>query len=41
MMTIEEGKYKQAKGIQNIFNKIIARNIPNLVIQMVIQVQDA
>jgi hypothetical protein len=30
IMGIEEGEEGQAKGIQNIFNKITAKNFPNL-----------
>jgi hypothetical protein len=30
IMGIEEGKELQAKGIHNIFNKIITENFPNL-----------
>jgi hypothetical protein len=29
-MGIEEGEEVQAKGMENIFNKIIAENFPNL-----------
>jgi hypothetical protein len=29
-MGIEEGEEVQVKGIHNIFNKIIAENLPNL-----------
>jgi hypothetical protein len=39
-MGIEEGEV-QAKGIHNIFNKIIAGNFPNLEKTMSIQVQEA
>jgi chromosome segregation ATPase len=38
IMGIEEGEEVQAKGIQNIFNKIIAENFPNLEKTMPIQV---
>jgi hypothetical protein len=38
---IEEGEEVQAKGIQNIFNKIITENFPNLEKIMPIQVQEA
>jgi chromosome segregation ATPase len=37
----EEGDEVQTKGIYNIFNKIITENLPNLVITMPIQVQEA
>jgi hypothetical protein len=40
-MDIEEGKEVQAKGIHNIFNKIITENFPNLEKTMPIQVQEA
>jgi hypothetical protein len=40
-MGIEEGEEVQAKGICNIFNKIIAENFPNLEKEMPIQVQEA
>jgi hypothetical protein len=40
-MGIEEGEEVQAKGICNIFNKIIAENFQNLEKTMHIQVQDA
>jgi chromosome segregation ATPase len=39
IMGIEEGKEVQAKGIHNIFNKIITKNFPNLEKTMPIQVQ--
>jgi chromosome segregation ATPase len=38
---IEEGDEVQAKGISNIFNKIITENFPNLEKTMPIQVQEA
>jgi hypothetical protein len=38
-MSIEEGEEVQAKGICNIFNKIITENFPNLEKTMPIQVQ--
>jgi hypothetical protein len=38
-MGIEEGEKVQAKGICNIFNKIITENFPNLGKTMPIQVQ--
>jgi hypothetical protein len=41
IMGIEEGEEMQAKGICNIFNKIITENFPNLVNAMPIQVQEA
>jgi hypothetical protein len=41
IMGIEEGEEVQAKGIHNIFNKIIAENFPNLEKTMPIQVQEA
>jgi hypothetical protein len=37
-MGIEEGEEVQAKGIHNIFNKIIAENFLNLEKTMVIQI---
>jgi hypothetical protein len=40
-MGIEEGKEGQAKGMHNIFNKIITGNFPNLEKTMSIQVQEA
>jgi hypothetical protein len=40
-MGIEEGEEVQAKGICNIFNKIITKNFPNLEKVMPIQVQEA
>jgi hypothetical protein len=40
-MGIKEGEEVQAKGICNIFNKIIAENFPNLEKEMPIQVQEA
>jgi hypothetical protein len=40
-MGIEEGEEVQAKGIHNIFNKIITENSPNLEKTMPIQVQEA
>jgi hypothetical protein len=40
-MGIEEGKEVQAKGIHNIFNKIITENFPNPEKAMPIQVQEA
>jgi hypothetical protein len=41
IMSIEEGEEVQAKGICNIFNKIITENFPNLEKTMPIQVQEA
>jgi hypothetical protein len=41
IMDIEEGEEVQAKGIHNIFNKIITENVPNLEKTMPIQVQEA
>jgi chromosome segregation ATPase len=41
IMGIEEGEEGQAKGICNIFNKIITENFPNLEKTMPIQVQEA
>jgi hypothetical protein len=38
---IEEGEEVQAKGICNIFNKIITENFPNLKEVLPIQVQEA
>jgi hypothetical protein len=40
-MGIEEGEEVEAKGIPNIFNKIITENFPNLEKAMSIQVQEA
>jgi hypothetical protein len=40
-MGIEEGEKVQAKGIHNIFNKIITENFPNLEKTIPIQVQEA
>jgi hypothetical protein len=37
---IKEGKEVQAKGIYNIFNKIITENLPNLEKTIPIQVQE-
>jgi hypothetical protein len=37
---IEEGEEVQAKGICNIFNKIITENFPNLKTDLPIQVQE-
>jgi chromosome segregation ATPase len=41
IMGIEEVEEVQAKGIRNIFNKIITENFPNLEKTMLIQVQEA
>jgi hypothetical protein len=41
IMGIEEGEQVQAKGICNVFNKIITKNFPNLQKTMPIQVQEA
>jgi archaeosine-15-forming tRNA-guanine transglycosylase len=41
IMGSEEGEEVQAKGIHNIFNKIIIENFPNLEKTMPIQVQKA
>jgi hypothetical protein len=41
IMAIEEGEVVQAKGIHNIFNKIIAEIFPNLKKVLSIQVQEA
>jgi archaeosine-15-forming tRNA-guanine transglycosylase len=38
IMVIEEGEEVQAKGMHNIFNKIITENFPNLEKTMIIQV---
>jgi hypothetical protein len=40
-MGIEEGEEVQAKGIRNIFNKIIIDNFPNLEKDLPIQIQEA
>jgi hypothetical protein len=40
-MGIEEGEEVQAKGMHNIFNKIIAEKFPNLKKVLPIQVQEA
>jgi hypothetical protein len=39
-MGIEEGEEVQAKGMHNVFNKIMTENFPNLEKTMPIQVQD-
>jgi archaeosine-15-forming tRNA-guanine transglycosylase len=41
IMGIKEGEEVQAKGIHNIFNKIIIENFPNLEKAMPLQVQEA
>jgi archaeosine-15-forming tRNA-guanine transglycosylase len=41
IMGIEEGEELQAKGMRNIFNKIITENFPNLEKTIPIQVQKA
>jgi hypothetical protein len=41
IMDIEEGEEVQAKGMRNIFNKIITEKFPNLEKTMPIQVQEA
>jgi hypothetical protein len=40
-MGIEEGEEVQAKGIHNIFNKIITKIFPNIEKALPIQVQEA
>jgi hypothetical protein len=40
-MGIEKGEEVQAKGIHNIFNKIVTKNVPNLENVLPIQVQEA
>jgi hypothetical protein len=40
-MGIEEGEEIQTKGIDNLFNKIIVENFPNLKKEWVTQVQEA
>jgi hypothetical protein len=40
-MCIDEGEEVQAKGIHNIFNKIITENFPNLKKTMPVLVQEA
>jgi hypothetical protein len=40
-MGIEEGEEVQAKGIRNIFNKIVTENFPNLEKTIPIHVQEA
>jgi predicted nuclease with TOPRIM domain len=41
IMGIEEGEVVQAKGMRNIFNKIIMENFPNLEKDIPIQMQEA
>jgi hypothetical protein len=41
IMSIEEGKEVQVKGIHNIFNKIVTENFLNLEKDLPIQVQEA
>jgi hypothetical protein len=41
IMGIEEGEEVQAKGMRNIFNKIITENFPNIEKMMLIKVQEA
>jgi hypothetical protein len=41
IMGIEEGEEVQAKGMRNIFDKIITENFPNLEKTMLIQIQEA
>jgi hypothetical protein len=40
-MGIEEGEEVQAKGMHNLFNKIITENFPNLEKSMQVQMQEA
>jgi hypothetical protein len=40
-MGIEEGEEVQAKGMRNLFNKIIMENFPNLEKDICIQMQEA
>jgi hypothetical protein len=40
-MSIEEGEEVQAKGMNNIFNKIITENYPNLEKSIPIRMQEA
>jgi hypothetical protein len=40
-MGIKEGEEVQAKGIQNIFNKIVTEIVPNLKKVLPIQIQEA
>jgi hypothetical protein len=41
IMGINEGEEVQAKGVHNIFNKIIAKNFPDLEKEFPVQVQKA
>jgi hypothetical protein len=41
IMGIDEGEEVQAKGMYNIFNKIITENVPNLEKSIPIQMQEA
>jgi hypothetical protein len=41
IMGTEEGEEVQAKGMSNIFNKIITENFPNIEKSMPIQLQEA
>jgi hypothetical protein len=41
IMGIDEGEEMQAKGVSNIFNKIITENFPNVEKSMPIDVQEA
>jgi archaeosine-15-forming tRNA-guanine transglycosylase len=41
IMVIKEGEEMQAKGMRNVFNKIITENFQNLEKTMPIQVQEA
>jgi hypothetical protein len=41
IMGIEEGEEVQAKGMHNIFNKVITENFPNLEKTIPIQVEEA
>jgi hypothetical protein len=40
IMAIEEGGERQIKGINNLYNKLIAKNFPNLDKKKTIQVQE-
>jgi hypothetical protein len=40
-MGVEEGEEIQTKGVNNLFNRIIAENFPNLKKERVVQVQKA
>jgi hypothetical protein len=41
IMGIEEGEEVQAKGMHNIFNKIVTENFPNLEKSIPVQMQEA